>query len=375
MIFNDFKGKSISALALGAMRLPTVNNGSEVDEIKTAEMVDYAIKNGVNYFDTAWGYHSGQSETILGKILSKYPRESFFLASKFPGYDLSNFSKKEEIFEKQLEKCRVDYFDFYLFHNLCELNADKYLKNENGIIDYIIEQKKQGKIKHLGLSVHADTEILKRFLDLYGQHIEFCQIQLNYIDYDFQKAKEKVKLLNDRNIPILIMEPLRGGKLAKLSEENTQKLKELRPNEGVTAWAFRYLQSIDGVLTILSGMSNLQQLKENIKTFEEFKPLNDEELKTIYGVAENMLKNTVPCTECRYCVDYCPKGLDIPDLLKLHNEHSFTNGGFLAPMKLESMEESKRPSACIGCKSCEAVCPQNIKISELFEAFSKKVDR
>ncbi len=374
MIYKDLCNEKVSFLALGTMRLPTVDgNDANIDKKATAEMVDYALNNGVNYFDTAWGYHSGNSECVIGEILSNYPRERFFLATKFPGYDVSNFDKKEEIFEKQLENCRVDYFDFYLFHNLCEMNAEKYLGNYNGIIDFLVEQKNKGRIKHLGLSVHADTKILEKFLDLYGQHIEFCQIQLNYLDWDFQDAKSKVELLNDRGIPVLVMEPLRGGKLAKLSAENEAVLKSLRPEDSAVSWAFRYLQSVQGVATVLSGMSNMQQLSENIRTFSEDKPLNDEEINALYSIAGKMLENTVPCTACRYCVDYCPQGLDIPLLLSLNNEHSFTGGGFLAPMRIKSMKKEERPSACIGCRSCEAVCPQTIKISEVFSELNKKL--
>ena len=374
MLYKDLCNEKVSALSFGTMRLPTNDgNDSDIDVTATASMVEYAIKNGVNYFDTAWGYHHGNSERVMGEILSKYSRDSFYIASKFPGYDLSNFEKIEEIFNKQLEKCKVEYFDFYLFHNLCEMNADRYIGNYNGVVDFLVEQKKNGKIKHLGLSVHADTDVLESFLGLYGQHIEFCQIQLNYLDWDFQDAKSKVELLNRLGIPIIVMEPLRGGKLANLSAENLKMLNELRPDETSVSWAFRYLQSVDGVATVLSGMSNMQQLCQNIEIFSDYKPLNEQETKVIYLIASNLLQNTTPCTECRYCVEYCPKGLDIPMLIGLSNEHTFTQGGFLAPMRINSLEEDKRPSACIGCRSCETVCPQNIKISEVLSDFNQKL--
>ncbi|MDE6303068.1 MAG: aldo/keto reductase, partial [Clostridia bacterium] len=195
MIYNDFQGKKISALALGAMRLPKNSaDDADINEQAVREMVDYAIKNGINYFDTAWGYHNGHSELVMGRALKNYPRESFYLADKFPGYDLSNMDKVEEIFEKQLEKCQVEYFDFYLFHNVCELNIDAYLDEKYHIFEYLTEQKRNGRIKHLGFSVHGDQNTFKRFLDKYGEAMEFCQIQLNYVDWEFQAAKDKVEI-------------------------------------------------------------------------------------------------------------------------------------------------------------------------------------
>lgn len=369
MLYKDFKGLKLSSLGLGGMRFPTIDgDNSKIDEIQTAEMVDYALKNGINYFDTAWGYHDGNSEIVFGKILSKYPRDSFYLASKFPGYDLANMNKAAEIFEKQLEKCQVEYFDFYLFHNVCEKNIDLYLDRSLGVFEYLVEQKKNGRIKHLGFSAHGDLDVMTRFLEAYGSEMEFCQLQINYIDWTFQKAKEKVELLNSWNIPVWVMEPVRGGKLAKLSDENSAKLKALRPDESDVAWAFRFIQTIPEVKVCLSGMSNFEQLKENIEIFKEDKKLNADELKVLSGVAGNML-GALPCTACRYCTSYCPMELDIPKLIELYNEHKFTDGGFMAPMYLSTVPENKKPTACIGCRSCEAVCPQQIKISEAFADF------
>ena len=305
----------------------------------------------------------------MGKVLSEYPRESFYLASKFPGYDLANMPKVEEIFEKQLEKCRVSYFDFYLFHNVCEMNINEYLDEKYGIFEYLMKQKEDGRIRHLGFSAHGSVEVMRRFLEAYGKHMEFCQIQLNYVDWKFQEADAKVKLLKEYGIPVWVMEPLRGGTLASLSEENTEKLKALRPEEKTPAWAFRYLQTIPEVVVTLSGMSNYEQLEENIHTFENEKPLDPKEMETILGIADSMV-NGVPCTSCHYCTSHCPQGIDIPSMLKLYNEHSFTGGGFIAPMALMAVPEDKQPSACVGCRSCEAVCPQQIKISEVLEDFS-----
>lgn len=375
MIYKKFKDLELSALGMGAMRFPVIDHkDGQIDENLTAEMVAYAMEQGINYYDTAWGYHEGQSEIVLGKLLKNYPREKFYLATKFPGYDLSNMDKVEEIFEKQLEKCGVDYFDFYLFHNVCEMNIDAYLNPEYGIFDYLMKQKQEGRIRHLGFSAHGSYDIMKRFLDAYGKEMEFCQIQLNYLDWSFQGAKEKVELLREYSIPIWVMEPLRGGRLASLSSEDEGRLKALRGDENIPAWAFRFLQSIDGVTMVLSGMSNFEQLKENIHTFEEEKPLNKEEMEALLGLADTMLKKKMlPCTACRYCTAHCPQNLDIPSLLGLYNEHCFTDGGFIAPMTISRLPEDKRPSACVGCRSCEAVCPQQIKIADAMTDFVKKL--
>ena len=374
MIYRDFQDMKLSGLGMGAMRLPVVNGDDAViDSAKTEEMVAYAMEQGINYYDTAWGYHDGNSEIVLGKALSKYPRESYHLADKFPGYDLSNMPKVKEIFEQQLQKCGVEYFDFYLFHNVCEMNIDAYLNEKYGILPYLLGQKKAGRIRHLGFSAHGNLDVLKRFLDAYGEHMEFCQIQLNYLDWTFQDAKAKVELLNSRRIPVWVMEPLRGGRLAKLPEKVEETLKSSRPDEKIPAWAFRFLQSVPGVTVVLSGMSSLEQMKENIQTFETDKPLNEAERQTLLSAADGMLNGILPCTACHYCVSHCPQELDIPMLLNLYNEHSFTGGGFIAPMALMAVPEEKHPSACLGCRSCEEVCPQQIKISEAMADFAQKM--
>jgi Predicted oxidoreductases of the aldo/keto reductase family len=372
MVYRDYQDLKLSALGMGAMRLPvTDGDDARIDEEKTMEMVAYAMEHGINYYDTAWGYHGGNSELVIGRALSCYPRETYYLATKFPGYDLSNMDKVEEIFEKQLEKCGVEYFDFYLFHNVCEMNIDAYLDPKYGIFEYLTEQKRNGRIRHLGFSAHGSREIMERFLKAYGSQMEFGQIQLNWLDWSFQDAKAKVELLNEHHIPVWVMEPLRGGRLASLSEENTKKLQELRPEENVPAWAFRFLQSISGVIMVLSGMSDHEQLRENIRTYETNQPLNEEEMTVLLSIADELLgRKNLPCTACHYCVGHCPKGLDIPELLKLYNEHTFTGGGFIAPMALMAVPEEKQPGACVGCRSCEAVCPQQIKISEAMKEFA-----
>jgi len=214
---------------------------------------------------------------------------------------------------------------------------------------------------------------MKRFLEAYGKDMEFCQIQLNYLDWTFQDAKAKVELLREYNIPVWVMEPLRGGKIARLPEKEEAILKGLRPEEGIPAWAFRFLQSIPEVTVVLSGMSDMEQLKDNVRTFEKDLPLNEKEMETLLSVADGMLNGRLPCTACHYCTSHCPQGLDIPSLLELYNEHSFTGGGFIAPMALMAVPKEKRPSACVGCRSCEAVCPQQIKISEVMKDFAEKL--
>ena len=373
MIYKDFKDKKLSALGLGAMRLPIMNGDSDgrIDEEQTAKMVDYALDHGINYFDTAYGYHDGQSEIVMGKVLGRYPRESYYLADKFPGYDLSNMDKVESIFEEQLKKCGTEYFDFYLFHNVYEKNIDPYMDEKYGIMEYLKKQKEAGRIRHLGFSCHGRYDTLKRFLDTYGDDLEFCQIQLNYLDWKLQDAKAKVELLNEYEIPIWVMEPLRGGKLALLSDENSEKLKACRTDEEIPAWGFRFLQSIPGVTMVLSGMSDMKQLMEN--TAAEEKPLTEEEMKVLMEVTDSML-DILPCTACRYCTSHCPKKLDIPTLLSLYNESRF-NMTIITQMAVGAMPKDQRPDACIGCKSCEAVCPQMLKISEAMKDFAQKLEQ
>lgn len=375
MLYRKFKDTEISLLAYGAMRLPVIDgDDSKIDEAKTFELIDKALASGINYFDTAWGYHKGNSEIVLGKALARHNRNEFYIASKFPGYDTANMKNAKAIFEKQLEKCGVDYFDFYLFHNVCDTNIELYLDRQYGLFDYLVEMRKQGKIRHLGFSVHANDKDMLRFLEAYGKEIEFCQIQLNWLDWELQEAEKKVKILNDWNIPIWVMEPVRGGKLAKLEDEQEKKLKALRPEESIPAWSFRFLQSVKGVTTILSGMGSDEMLEDNLKTLSEHKPLNEAELKVLSEIAGEIIgRKNLPCTGCRYCTTYCPMQLDIPALISLYNEHNFTGGGFVAPAGINALPDDKRPAACIGCRSCEAVCPQQIKISEAMADFAQKL--
>ena len=375
MFYRKFQDLELSALGLGCMRLPCIDGKEEnPDQAATQEMIDYAMANGINYYDTAWGYHYGKSENVVGEALSKHDRSKFYLATKFPGYDASNFGKHEEIFEKQLEKCQTDYFDFYLFHNVFEGNIDKYVNDDEGLRDYLLAQKAAGRIKHLGFSIHGSQEVLLKFLEAHGDIVEFCQIQLNYLDYEFQNAKAKVEELNKRGIPVWVMEGLRGGKLAASCLGAEKDLAEKRPDFTPANWAFSFLQTVPGVTMILSGMSNMEQLKQNIDFFSEEKKLTDDEFKILIDAAAKDTKakeGTVPCTACRYCMENCPMGLEIPKILEFYNEHVYTEGGFLGVMGIEAMEEGKRPQDCIGCGACAAVCPQGIDIPGTMSKFTE----
>ena len=370
MIYSDFQGKKLSMLGFGAMRLPLNEDGS-VNEALTERMFDLAMAQGVNYIDTAYPYHGGASERVVGRILKKYPRNKFYLATKFPGHQISSSYDPKAIFEEQLEKCGVDYFDFYLLHNVYENSLETYLDPKWGIIDYLKEQKRQGRIKHLGFSTHGSVELIKTFLELCGDDMEFCQIQLNYLDWTLQDAKGKYELLTERGIGVWVMEPVRGGKLCKLSEEEEAKLKALRPEESIASWGFRFLQGLPNVKVVLSGMSDMAQVEDNLRTFEERHPLSKEEQKAILAAAEGM-KNSVPCTACRYCCDGCPQQINIPLMLEVYNDLQVTPT-FTVSMRIEGIPQESQPSACIGCGSCAAVCPQGIDIPAVLKNLAEKV--
>ena len=374
MIYKTFKDKQLSALGMGCMRFPIIDGDfKKIDEEKTAEIFDYAIAHGVNYFDTAYMYHGGQSEIITGKLLKKYPRESYYIADKFPGVDLSAFGRVEEIFEEQLQKVGVEYFDFYLFHCLCENNIEQYL-DEDGkykTYEYLAEQKRKGRIKHLGFSAHAELETMRRFLKKYGSVMEFCQLQINWLDWTYENAKAKVELLKEYNIPVWVMEPVRGSRLAQLSPEYEARLKALRPDESIAAWSFRFLQTALDCTVVLSGMSNFEQIQENVQTYNEEKPLSAQEMQALEKIVSDVIQKLTPCTGCRYCTEYCPKELDIPMLLNRYNEYKCSFGGVLIERLLVRIPEGKRPTDCLQCKACEAVCPQKIAISDELAKFSE----
>ncbi len=373
MVYTEFKGEKLSMLGMGCMRFPCLANG-EVDVQRTAKMIDLCIEKGVNYFDSAWFYHQGKSEEIMGGILKKYSRESFNFATKMPWDGYTTREEMQAIFEKQLERTGFDYFDFYLLHNVSEQNIETYTDEKIAVVEYLAEQKKAGRIRHLGFSTHGQLPLMESFISKYREELEFCQIQLNWLDWTLQQAKEKVELLNKYELPIWVMEPLRGGRLALLSDEDSSTLNALRPQESTAAWSFRFLQGIDNIKMILSGMSDEQQIEDNIKTFSSVKPLDPNEKKTLLEIAEKILsKKTLSCTRCKYCVSECPMELDIPKLLALYSNMCLISDNPSIEAVEKEVEEGKLPSACIGCRQCESKCPQNIEISEMMADFAEKL--
>ncbi len=360
MIYTEAVGEQLSLLGFGTMRLPLAEDGHTIDEKQTAEMTACAIGHGVNYFDTAYPYHGGLSERAIGRVLRDYPRGSYHLATKFPGHQISRSYDPAAVFEDQLKKCGVEYFDFYLLHNVYENSLATYEDARWGILDYFAEQKRRGRIRHLGFSSHGGIDNLRAFLDRHGDLMEFAQIQLNYLDWTLQAASAKYELLTARGLPVWVMEPVRGGRLAKLGEADEAALKALRPDESIAAWGFRWLQGLPNVHMILSGMSSMAQMEDNVRTFEARAPLSEAEAAKLTAIAEG-LKSGVPCTGCRYCCEGCPQGLDIPMLMGICNELRFAPV-VNASMRIEALPAEKRPQACIACGRCARVCPQKIDI-------------
>ncbi|MBR3286681.1 MAG: aldo/keto reductase [Bacteroidales bacterium] len=374
MQYSDFKGERLSKLGFGAMRLPLLADGYTIDEPRLAGMLDYAMSHGINYYDTAYPYHDGLSETVLCRLLKKYPRSSYFLADKYPGHQLNDTYNPAGVFEHQLRKCGVDYFDFYLMHNVYENSIEVYLDPAWGIMDYFVEQRRLGRIRHLGFSAHGGLDTLRRFLDSpWGEQVEFCQIQLNYVDWTLQHAAEKCRLLAGRGLPVWVMEPVRGGRLAALDDAARFRLQTLRPDASAASWAFRWLQTVTpDVKVVLSGMSSLEQMQDNVQTFADDVPLSSQELSELERVAASLC-DMVPCTACRYCCDSCSQGLDIPAMMAALNDLR-VDASFTAPMYVESLPEDKRPSACLGCGACAAMCPQQIDIPSMMEELVRRLD-
>ena len=367
MIFSDFQDKKLSLLGFGAMRLP--EKDGQIDQEQVAEMVRYGIEHGVNYFDTAYPYHGGMSERVMGKVLGQYPRESFYLADKFPGHMVMSSYDPKTLFEEQLRRCNVEYFDFYLLHNVFEESIHTFLDPKWGIMDYLKEQKRNGRIRHLGFSTHGRLDMMKEFLDEYGKDMEFCQIQLNYLDWTLQDAKEKYELLTQYGIPVWVMEPVRGGKLANFQDP---RLTALRPDCTIASWGFRFLQALPNVKMILSGMSNMDHMMDNVATFAEPKPLSQEETDLLLQIAEEM-KNVIPCTGCRYCCDGCPMGLDIPAMMSICSDMRFAPV-INSVIMIQALPDDKKPSACISCGKCTKVCPQNIDIPAVMQELAKRLE-
>lgn len=364
MEYKQLCGEKLSRLGMGNMRLPTKDG--KIDTQMAQEMIDHLIAQGINYFDTAYMYHGGESEKFIGKALSKYPRDSYYLATKMPSYKLSEGCTPQEIFEEQLAKCGVDHFDFYLLHNLNENSFDIFTDQERGVIPYLLEQKRLGRIRHLGVSSHAKPETLRRFLDQVDC-MEFVQIQLNYLDWEMQDAKQQYEIIASHGLPVWVMEPCRGGRLASLCPAADKLLLGAAPERSIASWAFRYVMGLGQVGVVLSGMSDMAQVNDNISTFSENKPLTTEE-QAVLQQALSLFRAevNVPCTACHYC-DGCPGGLDIPAVLAIYNEYQLEKSPFVHK-ELESQKAG--PSDCISCGTCVTKCPQNIAIPQVMEEFA-----
>jgi len=344
-------------LGFGMMRLP--QKGRRIDPVAAQEMVDRAMAAGINYFDTAYRYIGGQSETFVGKALAKYPRNSYFVVSKMPVGMLKREADLERIFQEQLRKCNVKYFDFYMLH---ALNANNFQLGERlKAYDFLKKKQAEGKIRYIGFSFHDSPEVLARIADAHPW--DFAQIQLNYLDWDLYRSREQYEILTSRKIPVIVMEPLKGGKLANLPESAARILRNADPKSTPAQWAFRYVASLPNVMIMLSGMSNMKVMEENIKLFQDIKPLSEQEQRVV-AAAGKALRNieNVPCTACRYCS--CPAGVAIPDMLKVYN--AYLEDKDLAKFKkaYEAFPADKRADNCVACGKCVKVCPQMIQIPD-----------
>lgn len=359
--FSQF-GREISKLGFGLMRLPKkYEDKEEIDRDEAFRLIDLAMKSGVNYYDTAYFYHGGDSEQFVKEALSRYPRESFMLATKLPGsYMRDNNLHTEELFKGQLEKCGVDYFDFYLLH---AVNRDIMPTfEEDKSYEYLSEQKKAGKIRHLGFSYHGDYEFFVELIDKYKW--DFVQLQINYYDWEAQNAKAYYEALEERGIPCIVMEPVRGGALHTLNDDARKVFAELG-DKSPASYALRYVAQLPNVLTVLSGMSTYEQVEDNLKTFDDLQPLNEDEAKAVEKANILFRSNfAIPCTDCKYCVETCPAGIDIPACFKAYNEYNKTRDTEDFKKAYGIISEEKRADLCINCKACESRCPQQIKIPD-----------
>jgi len=384
VIYKEFKNLKLSTLGFGAMRLPVDEKTKKVDEEKATEMIEHAYKNGVTFFDTAFFYHGGESERILGKVLSKYPRDTWYFADKFPGNFMTytdgkllfdaewagmkkmTFNDPAEVFEYQLKNCGVEFFDFYMLHNISESTYDIYTNEKLGIIDYLVKQREAGCIRHLGFSTHGRYETIDKFLDSYDC-FEYALMQLNYLDWTLQEAGKKYDVLTKHGLPVLVMEPMRGGKLAAPGKEAEDLLKASKPNDTPASWAFRFLQSLPNVFVSVSGMSTMEQLKENLETFSKVDPMSETERTLLQQVVDGMA-SFVPCTSCRYCCGVCPQKLDIPMLIASYNEAANLDSWYIEDL-FDSLKDNEKPQACTACGACNPLCPQNIDIADTMGKF------
>lgn len=356
MYSKPYGDDRLSFLGLGCMRFPQLgpNRTDPIDQEKTAQIIDYAIAHGINYFDTAHAYPG--SEDALARAISRYPRERYRIATK---YNAMGGPDYRTIFSQQLERLRTDYVDFYLIHAVMnEQSAENYI--QSGCIEYFLEQKAAGRIRHLGFSSHAPIPVLERFADY--THWDFAQIQLNYLDWTLQDAAGQYRVLTERNIPIMVMEPLRGGRLATLSEQAGAMLKAAEPDWSLASWGFRWLRALPNVQVVLSGMSTMEQMEDNVRTFDAIEPLTDAQNTLLLQACEAFRKEfSVPCTACRYCCDDCPMQINIPAVMEKYNEYKISG----ATWGLSALKNAPGPMDCVGCGACAGHCPQSIAIPEI----------
>ena len=358
---RKFRDMEIPLLGFGCMRLP-MKNESEIDMQELDKMVDYCMAHGANYFDTAYMYVDSQSETAMGKTLKRYKREDFILADKSPIYKMKSQSDVRKIFEEQLKKCQVEYFDFYMCHNINKNTVDTY-RNVN-MYDELLKLKNEGKIKYLGFSFHGTPDILREVVKEHKW--DFCQLQINYLDWDVVKAHEQYEIVQAEGIPVTVMEPLRGGGLVNLSDKALARLKSAYPNTTPAEFGLRWAASRQNVITVLSGMSNLTQVKENVETFMNYNDMTPEEEKVADEIAKIIQsQGEINCTACKYCMEVCPRNINIPAAFALYNQYKVTNNKMLFSIYYDTLSDSEKPEECIKCGLCSKNCPQNLQIPEL----------
>ena len=361
MEYRELRGgkEKVSLLGFGCMRLPRLHpDKPEIDTELGQRMVDYAYSHGVNYFDTAYPYHEGLSESFIGAALSKYPRESYNLVTKLPTWLINGEADIEHYFNEQLQKCGVDYFDFYLIHSL---NAERFETVQKlHIFENLCELKAKGKIRHIGFSFHDKPDVLERILAAHDW--EFAQIQLNYLDWELQDARRQYELIEQKGIQCTIMEPVRGGMLATLTPEAVDCFQQANPNVSTASWAIRYAASLPNVLTVLSGMTNFDHVTDNVATMEAFRPLSQQEREVIdHALAAYRKAVTIPCTGCRYCMD-CPAGVSIPEAFAAYNRYATSKSRSMFEELYHALDAGQRADNCVACGTCLPKCPQHIDI-------------